>query len=475
MQKPQIVILGAGPAGLGAAYQLARNNLADVLVLERNKVVGGNAGSHLIAGMPVDYGSHRLHPSCDPEVLADIRELLGEDLLDRPRHGRIRLQGRWIHFPLKPADLLLHLSPSFSLGVLRDTARKFAGNAKSGSKEQNFATVLSGGLGDTITREFYFPYARKIWGLDPEELSPVQGKRRVGANSIAKMFRKALAGLSGKKGTAKARFFYPRFGFGAIVEAYHYAARRAGAQILLGADVQGVDMLDNQVAGVRYAHEGQVRSVSADYVWSTIPLTVLARLLCPRPPRQLIDAASALEFRAMILIYAVVEQSRFTEYDAHYFSEEFIPITRLSEPKNYCGGYGPRNRTVLCAELPCSPDDAVWTMSDAALGELLCDSLAKAEIPIRAPIQQIVTRRLRYAYPIYRKCYEQPFHELDRFIGDINGLLTFGRQGLFAHDNTHHALFMAYSAAKCLDRDGHFDPAKWQEFRQIFETHVVED
>ncbi|MCK5642498.1 MAG: FAD-dependent oxidoreductase, partial [Gammaproteobacteria bacterium] len=109
MAKPHVVILGAGPAGLGAAFQLTRGALAQVTVLERNSYVGGNAGSFELAGLRVDYGSHRLHPACDPEVLQDIRALLGDDLLDRPRHGRIRLRGRWLHFPLKPLDLALRL------------------------------------------------------------------------------------------------------------------------------------------------------------------------------------------------------------------------------------------------------------------------------------------------------------------------------------------------------------------------------
>ena len=124
MAKPHIVILGAGPAGLGAAFQLTRRGLAQVTVLERNSWVGGNAGSFELAGMRVDYGSHRLHPSCDPAVLRDIRSLLGGDLLDRPRHGRIRLQGRWIHFPLKPLDLCLKLPPSFMCGVAGDLLAK---------------------------------------------------------------------------------------------------------------------------------------------------------------------------------------------------------------------------------------------------------------------------------------------------------------------------------------------------------------
>src|SRR5438270_13816590 len=116
MTNPHVVILGGGPAGIGAAFQLRRRDLANVTLLERNSWVGGNAGSFEIDGQRVDYGSHRLHPACDPAVLADIRALLDNELLDCPRHGRIRLRGRWIHFPLKPVDLALRLPPSFATG-----------------------------------------------------------------------------------------------------------------------------------------------------------------------------------------------------------------------------------------------------------------------------------------------------------------------------------------------------------------------
>jgi protoporphyrinogen oxidase len=146
-------------------------------------VVGGNAGSFEQAGQRLDYGSHRLHPACDPEVLADIRALLGEDLLDRPRHGRIRLRGRWIHFPLKPVDLLLRLDPRFAAGTLRDMALKALPRSAAG--DDTFASVLLANLGPTICRDFYFPYARKIWGREPEALSGIQARRRVSAGSFA--------------------------------------------------------------------------------------------------------------------------------------------------------------------------------------------------------------------------------------------------------------------------------------------------
>jgi protoporphyrinogen oxidase len=474
MTLPRIVILGAGPAGLGAALQLARRQVASVVVLEREPRVGGNAGSLELAGQRVDYGSHRLHPACDPAILADIRALLGKDLLDRPRHGRIRLQERWLHFPLKPLDLARHLPPGFALDTAADTAKRLLGR-RAAVGEETFAAVLEASLGRTICREFYFPYAAKLWGVAPEQLSAIQATRRVSAGSLAKMLRKVLSAVPGLKPAGAGRFYYPRHGFGQISEAYHAAASAAGVEFHLAATVQAVALRDDGGGRVSFAVDGAQFSLEADHVWSTIPVTDMARLLTPAPPTELLQAASALDFRAMILIYLILEQGRFSEYDAHYFPGPGIAISRLSEPKNYGDGEQPRDTTVLCAELPCSPTDPVWQMTDDQLGRLACDDLAGAGIPIRVPVQQVTARRLRQAYPIYHRGYEAPFAELDAWLGGVRGLLTFGRQGLFAHDNTHHALYMGYRAADCVGEGGRFDRERWQAFRREFEGHVVED
>src|SRR5205085_3463903 len=128
---------------------------------------------------------HRLHPACRPDILNDLRGLMNGDLLDRPRHGRILLHGRWIHFPLKPLDLIFASPLAFKAGVALDAIRKLVPRRKSGPPE-SFATVLEQGLGATICRDFYFPYAVKIWGRAPQELSAIQARRRVSAGSIAK-------------------------------------------------------------------------------------------------------------------------------------------------------------------------------------------------------------------------------------------------------------------------------------------------
>jgi len=105
----------------------------------------------------------------------------------------------------------------------------------------------------------------------------------------------------------------------------------------------------------------------------------------------------------------------------------------------------------------------------------MCAWLGQTGLPVRSRVRKVVTRRLRQAYPTYRAGYEEHFTAIDNWIGKLQGLLTFGRQGLFAHDNTHHALFMANAAVDCLGTNGKFDWKKWREYRKIFETHVVED
>ena len=469
----RIAVLGACPAGVGAAYVLAKRGLAVTLV-EQKAGVGGNAGSFELDGVRCDYGSHRLHPASDAAVLALIRERLGADLLTRPRHGRIRLLGRWIHFPLRAPDLALRTPPSFGAGVALDLAAKILPSSPPAG-EESFATVLRRGLGKTICEEFYFPYARKVWGLEPEEMSPIQARRRVSSGSIGKMLKRLLpGGGSGGGASTKGVFYYPRGGFGQISESLAAGALEHGAQLMLGTTVTKLRL------GERFHHvelessEGKC-GVSAEHIWSTLPIPLLARVCEPSAPAEVVTAARSLSFRAMLLIYLVLDADQFSEYDAHYFPGADLRITRLSETKNYYAASEPRGTTVLCAELPCQTEDAVWSLSDRELGALVQEDLARAGIPVRANVRRAHVQRLSHAYPLYPIGYEQHFAKLDAWADSLPSVLSFGRQGLFAHDNTHHALFMAMCASACLASDGRFDEAQWQAHRRVFETHVVED
>lgn len=469
-----VVILGAGPAGAGAAWKLRERGVADATLVERLPLLGGNAGSFRWNGHVLDFGSHRLHPACEPAILADIQRFLGPTLLDRPRHGRIRLLGKWIHFPLKPADLLLHLPPSFAIGSAMDAATKFL--PKGGSGEETFASVLGKNLGKTICKHFYYPYAKKIWGRDPETLSAIQARRRVSAGSFLKIVKKVLGQVPGLKKKGAGRFWYPEGGFGAITEAYAAEAKKAGANVLAGWSAAGLIAPGGgeKEWTVHLESNGEKKTIRCDQLWSTLPITTVAKMTSPAAPAEVTAAANALVYRAMVLVYLELDVEQFSEYDAHYFPGADLVMTRMSEPKNYAVRKEPKGKTVLCAEVPCDVGDRLWTMDDAGLGRLVAEDLRTTGLPLARPPIAVTTRRLPQAYPIYLTGYERHFETLDRWAQSLPQFLSFGRQGLFAHDNTHHALAMAYGAVDCL-KNGAFDRSLWSDYRTEFAKHVVED
>ena len=419
-----------------AAWRLARAGHR-VVVSERAPVVGGMAASVDVAGVRADLGSHRLHPSIDPAILAELRGLLGADLQTRPRNGRIRLQGRWIGFPLRTADLVRHLPPAFAIRAVVDAVTGPLRRPRS----DTFAEVIRAGLGPTMADGFYLPYAEKLWDHDPGDLDGDLARRRVSAGSPLAIVRRLLA--------PRPTFLYPRRGFGPIVEALAAAATAAGAELRLGAEVDRID--------------------PADLTLSTIPLAALARLTDPPGP----DVG--LEHRAMVLAYLVLDRPRYTEFDAHYFPELDVPMSRLSEPKNYRDSADdPSDRTVLCAELPCWVDDGTWTAEPTRLGERVADALARCGLPDASPVE-VAVRRLPRVYPVYRQGYAARFDQLDEWAASVPGLVTLGRQGLFVPDNTHHVLAMGAAVADAVGADGTVDEAAWAADRERFTTHVVED
>jgi protoporphyrinogen oxidase len=463
-----LIVLGAGPAGLVAAWRAGRAGRS-VVVLERANVVGGMAASFSVAGVRVDHGSHRLHPSTEPEIMADLRGLLGDDLQTRPRHGRLRVDDRWVEFPLRPADLAHSLPPAT---IARIGAEAITAPLRRRGTAASYADALRRGLGPTLYGRLYGPYAIKLWGRPGEEIDPEQARVRVRADTPWKIAGRMLRRSA--DGTGRT-FYYPRRGFGQIVDAVAAAAVEHGVQLKLGAEVTeirpGRDGVEVTTA------DGGV--LTAGRLFTTAPLPKLADLVSPSaPPRAVADAAK-LTFRAMVLVYLVHSaHCRWTEFDATYLPDADTPISRISEPANYrVSDEDPTDRTVLCCEIPCSADpaDSVWSASPQELADLAGDTLARLGLPplrLDGP-DAVHVRRLRHVYPVYERGYAAHLRGLDRWASTLPSVTTFGRLGLFAHDNTHHAFAMAYAAVDALG--GGWDAGLWSAARERFRDHVVED
>jgi protoporphyrinogen oxidase len=454
-----ILVVGAGPAGLAAAWTAARAG-HDVTVVERADRVGGMAASRTVAGLRVDHGSHRLHPATDPTLLADLRGLLGDDLQTRPRNGRIHLAGRWVGFPLRPADLVRSLPPRFAAGAAIDalTARLRRPRA------DTFGEVVRAGLGPTVADGFYRPYARKLWDADPEELAGELARRRVSASGPMEVARRLVRGAQPTGRT----FLYPRNGFGQIPDAVAEAAVAAGASIRLGTGLAAIDPA-HRADGTVSATLDDGSTVDATAVLSTMPVTALATML---------DAETvALAHRAMLIVWVVLDQPRWTGFDAHYLPDPSHPVARLSEPRNYRDNPDdPAGTTVLCAEVPCWVDDDLWSATDDDLGAVVaaaCD--AEGLPPVRPAAVEVA--RLPRVYPVYRPGFEWELARAETWVAAAGGgrIVTLGRQGLFVPDNTHHALAMGQAAAGCLGQDGTVDAAAWAVARAGFRDNVVED
>jgi protoporphyrinogen oxidase len=509
-----LAVLGAGPAGLAAAWRVARRGRS-VLVLERSAAVGGMAASFDVAGVRVDLGSHRLHPATPPDLLAELRGLLGDDLQLRSRNGRLRVYGRWLGFPLRAGELVRGLPP----GALARIARDALAGPLRPRRESSFAAVLSSRLGPELYGALYRPYAEKLWGLPGERIDAEQARRRVTADSPWKIAGRVLR----RGGNGQGRvFWYPRRGFGQLAEALADAATAAGAEIRTSTGVSQVDTGEAGDPGgadpLLWLADGS--TVRCGHVFSTVPLPVLARLVTPTAPPPVLAATEGLRFRAMLLVYLVHEAGpgdaagagradggaaargggrcggarrdsatasvgrwtgsaapagRWTPYDAHYLPGPDTPVTRVSEPANYrSSATDPTDRTVLCAELPCTPGDPLWTLPDGDLAELVTAGLARNGLP-PVRLAAVEVRRLPHVYPVYEVGYADRLRLLDGWAAGLGRVTTFGRLGLFAHDNTHHALAMAWDAAAALAPDGHRDEAAWDAARARFAHHVVED
>ena len=239
---------------------------------------------------------------------------------------------------------------------------------------------------------------------------------------------------------------------------------------MTGVDLSGADAVTVTARG----NGGEPRPITAGQVWSTVPLGALAASATPAPPPPALAAAGRLEHRALALVYLVLDRPRYTEFDAHYFPGADVLPARLSEPKNYRDGDDPRDVTVLCAEVACTVGDATWSSSDADLGAAVAESLERQGLP-RVDHVAVEVRRLPHVYPLYRPGFEADVAALTAWVDAHPRLVTFGRQGLFVPDNTHHALAMGWAAADALGADGTFDRTAWSAARDRFATHVVED
>ena len=470
--RKRLAVLGAGPAGLCLAWRILQRypGVFEVVVLEKEETTGGIAGGFTTYGLNFDYGSHRLHPETGGVVFQDLKNMLGEELQRRPRHGRIRILDKFVGFPLTVTGIIRRLPPGFIYGVAKDTVKKIL--RRNPGTAQSFAGALLQGMGETVCRHFYFPYAEKLWGLKPDGLSVTQAEKRVASDNIRKIVKKVLSAAVGRERTGSC-FYYPTGGFGRICQEYARAVKKAGGRVQTASRVTGIRSTENN----RFIIETEKPNFlppEYDMVFSTLPVTELVKIFTPVPPA-VRTAAEGLTYRGMVFHYLILKGNQFTPYDAHYFPEKKYIFSRVSEPKNYAGAPDPPGITGLCSEIPCLPGDEIWNLSGDEISDRVITGLKEAGLPVAVPVVDSLVKRLPAVYPVYDLNFASHLAVVEKYFDKIPNIVTFGRQGLFTHDNTHHALETAYKAAECLEQNLVWNQSRWRRIKEEYKKRVVVD
>jgi protoporphyrinogen oxidase len=438
-------ILGAGPAGLTAAFELTRHGRAAV-VFEAAPSVGGLARTVEYHGYLFDLGGHRFFTKT-PEVEQIWRDVLGDDLLLRPRLSRILYQGRFFRYPLQPWDAVQNLG---LVETLRCAASYLKALCFPTRPEEDFETYISNRFGRRLYERFFRAYTEKVWGLPCSEIRAEWAAQRIRGLDFGAILRNAFEFGAPRTRrrvlrTLTSEFLYPRRGPGMMWERMSARLREAGVAIHLRTPVTRLEWDGRAITTIRC---GSV-SRRVSHVISTIPLSALCFSLEPPPPEPVLSAARSLRYRDFVIVALIYKERELFRDNWIYIHDPNVRAGRIQNFKNWSPEMTPDSETTcLGVEYFCTEGDDVWGQKDNELVRFAAGECASLGI---APLERLVDGavvRVRKAYPVYDARYADAVTELRKFLKTIRNLQVAGRNGMHRYNNQDHSMLSGILAAR---------------------------
>ncbi len=496
MKQRVALIIGAGPAGLTAAYELLKRTDVKPVVLERSQYMGGIARTVSYKGNRIDIGGHRffsksdrvmnwwfqfMPPQASPEAETHItyqkstrsvstpqsRDPERDDLvmLVRQRKSRIYFLRKLFDYPISlTKDTLLKLGPIRTLRIGLSYLHAVIWPIRN---EHNLEEFFINRFGHELYRTFFKDYTEKVWGVSCNEISAEWGAQRIKGLSITKAIAHYVRNLGQRKQDIAQKqtetslieqFLYPKFGPGQLWEEVARQVTEMGGEILTGYLVTRIEHSNSRITAVEARNDvtGDARTFYGDIFFSTMPVKDLVGAMDPRAPSAVRQVSDQLVYRDFLTVGLLCNQLKIRNdhVDAGalikdnwiYIQEPDVRVGRLQIFNNWSPYMvSDPSKVWIGLEYFCFEGDELWSMSDDALIRLGTVELSRIGIVDEAQVLDGTVLRMDKTYPAYFGSYSR-FHEIRRYVDGFENLYLVGRNGMHKYNNQDHSMLTAMVA-----------------------------
>ncbi len=445
-KQKSVVIIGAGPAGLTAAYELSKHGVP-ALVLEADAAVGGIARTVSYKGYLFDIGGHRFFTKWD-EVNAIWKEILGEKFLLRPRLSRIYYRKKFFAYPLEVKDALFGLGLIESLRVMASYLRSYLFPIP---REENLEQWVSNRFGRRLYEIFFKTYTEKVWGLPCTAISAEWAAQRVRGLSLRTVVRNALR--PEKTPTARtlvSRFHYPELGPGQMWETLTQRLAEARSSVLTERRVVRICHSGGVVTKViTHGANGEESFAGTDFI-SSMPIRDMVNALEPPAPEEILRAANNLRYRDFLIVSLIIDRKDVVPDNWIYIHEPGVKVGRIQNFKNWSPAMVPdATKTCLGMEYFVFENDGLWSSPDEDLLALARREIVQLGLVEPGEIQDGTVVRMPKAYPMYDSGWNEQLKRIRSYLeSDLWNLQLVGRNGLHKYNNQDHSMVTALCAAR---------------------------
>jgi protoporphyrinogen oxidase len=496
-EHPKAIIIGAGPAGLTAAYELLKRTKIKPVILEKSEYIGGISKTVNYKGNRIDIGGHRFFSKSDRVMewwmrmmpieennseqftihyqnksrTVDPKQYKSPDntdniMLVRNRLSRIYYLEQFFDYPitLSPDTLRkLGMAKVFKIGISYMRSSLFPIK-----HEKSLEDFFINRFGKELYLTFFKDYTEKVWGVPCDKISPEWGAQRIKKLSIGKAIQHAIKKqFESKKDTSLSqkdtetslieRFLYPKLGPGQLWEIVADEVQFMGGEVHHHLNVEKIEYSSNKVTAVhvRNSQTGATEKYEGDYFFSTMPVKELINGLVPAAPKEIQEIANGLVYRDFMTVGLLLKELKVKDETAAnklikdnwiYIQESEVRIGRLQIFNNWSPYMVKEQGNVwIGLEYFCFKEDKLWNMPDAEFIQYAIDELARIGIIRKEDVLDGTLLREEKTYPAYFGSYER-FDEIKNYVNKFTNLFLVGRNGMHKYNNSDHSMLTAMTA-----------------------------